>query len=181
MRDRLTLVLFAVLAVVVVVDNVWQVGIVTGLTQPFTRGANELVLSPEERDRIKRDQQRIADLASIQNALERFIADHDAPPIPESYGEMNAWHQFDTSTEGRFLPFLVPDYLTAVPLDPINQGTDPVDFGYYYTYYPGTSDWGPGEHGRYFYVLGTKLENGQSNRFLDHEVGYWIGRELGGA
>ena len=74
------------------------------------------------------------------------------------------------------MPFLTPNYLQSVPVDPINAGRDPVQYAYVYRYYTGDSDWGPGEYGKYFYVLGTYLENGQSGRFLDHEVGYWLGR-----
>lgn len=139
----------------------------------------EVTLTKAERERIDRDRQRIADLKRIQVALERYIADHGAPPPTTSYHEANSWLKFDTSTEGEFLPFLVPDFLPKVPVDPLNIGTKPVERGYFYYYYQGDSDWALEEEGKYFYILGTYLENGQSNAFLGHEVGYFLGRELG--
>lgn len=138
----------------------------------------EVTLTKEERERIERDRQRIADLKRIQAALERYIADHGTPPPTASYNEANSWLKFDTSTEGAFLPFLMPNYLPRVPVDPLNLGQNPVERGYFYYYYQGDSDWAPQEAGKHFYILGTYLENGQSNAFLGHEVGYFLGREL---
>lgn len=181
MRHSYILAIFCLLSLIVTIDNVWPAAAIVGrVGQPFVRFANELSLSPEERQRRARDQRRIDDLSAIQSALDRYITDHGRPPEPASYGEDNAWRPFDTSSEGDFLSFLVPDYLKRVPVDPINTGTDPGQYTYVYTYYDGTSRWGPNEIDRYFYVLGARLENGQGNRFLDHEVWYWLGREFEG-
>ncbi|QQG49796.1 MAG: hypothetical protein HZB70_03300 [Candidatus Berkelbacteria bacterium] len=137
------------------------------------------------KERTERDAKRLADLQRIQLALERYIKDHGEPPTPKSYQEQD-WLNYDTSTDGEFLRFLKPDYLLEVPRDPINEDTGKktkeegaeVKYGYFYAYFQGDSKWGEKERDKHFYVLGTFLESGQSQAFLNHEVGYFVGRVL---
>ncbi len=70
-----------------------------------------------------RDARRVADLHSIQTALELYYSDHNG--YPSSSG--NWWN----STSGTsWITGLVPTYIAAVPQDPVNVGS-PEQYYYY--------------------------------------------------
>lgn len=89
-------------------------------------------LEPARRVVNARDRQRLRDVASIQAALERYIATVGPLPRPQDYqegvGPSNFWENWwDVSTEdtngdgNHFLDFLVTSgVMTSVPVDPIN-------------------------------------------------------------
>lgn len=76
--------------------------------------------------RVKaRDARRISDLKQIRLALEFYFNDHNRYPIT------NGW-VFSTSVNGpRWITGLVPGYISAVPVDTINSGTEPWITGQY--------------------------------------------------
>ncbi|MCR4263837.1 MAG: prepilin-type N-terminal cleavage/methylation domain-containing protein [Candidatus Roizmanbacteria bacterium] len=92
-----------------------------------------------------RDQTRMADIARIQSALEKFRADHGEYPAEQAWcetsigscghncpctgGEVTGnWHPNSLGAK------LVPNYLVEIPVDPIN------DTGFYYYYEPVADD-----------------------------------------
>jgi hypothetical protein len=89
-------------------------------------------LTPETRRVSARDRQRVADIHTLQSALERYIAQYGALPRPGNYGEgygrgdfWEGWWDVssnDGNGDGRFfLDFLLErGVLSAVPLDPDN-------------------------------------------------------------
>ena len=89
-------------------------------------------LTPSARAARSRDRQRIADIHAVQQALERYIAEHGALPVPSAYGEQAGpptfWEDWwDVSTvdrngDGRFLlDFLsTSGLMPEVPVDPVN-------------------------------------------------------------
>src|SRR4051812_11841256 len=71
-----------------------------------------------------RDARRQSDMEQIYNALYSYYLDNGCLPTPSLtgcttgyVGELSGW---DYSSQGTFLTFLVPKYLPAVPLDPLN-------------------------------------------------------------
>jgi hypothetical protein len=136
-------------------------------------------LSPAQRAVRQRDQQRLADIETIQRALEAHITAHGGLPRPEDYGEQmgppNFWGGWwDVSSQdgdGDGIPFL--DFLVergvvlSVPIDPSNHPSeDGVPTGgsqYAYFVVPSGYDYEGGqceEHRGYStYLLGiTDLE-----------------------
>ena len=87
-----------------------------------------------------RDSRRISDIRQIHIALRQFHDDRGYLPTTASYGENNhgGW---DYSSQGDFLPFLVPNYLSNKLVDQKNDGTGDVFYGalggtgYSYAYY----------------------------------------------
>lgn len=168
--DILKISFFILILVVIILDNFFNFSISKSVNILFSK------TSRQKREKIKRDEKRIADLHLIQDALEKYIKDNGKPPKTGDYNEINSWQDFDTSTEGKFMTFLAPKYLKQIPVDPLNIGQKPVQHGYFYYYYTGNSQYGEKEKEKYFYILGTFLESGQSKAFLNHEVGYYLGR-----
>ena len=113
------------------------------------------------------DARRQADLNQIYTALQLYDKSHGYLPVTSSYGEANVGG-WDYSSEGQFLPFLQDEkYLSTVPVDPFNNGTDDVFYGgsgYAYAYYCY-----PCENSL---SLGAKLENGTILWKSDHETGF---------
>lgn len=110
-------------------------------------------LQPETRKRVKRDDQRIADIHQIKAALDEYVAKVGPLPTPEEYGEGTGpagfWQNYwdfssdDKNHDGKpFLDFLVDGgILPAVPVDPVNTspGDDPrVGKQYVYFLVPST-------------------------------------------
>jgi hypothetical protein len=93
----------------------------------------QLVLKVYLPDAKTRDLKRKSDLKIINDALKQYSRDHQG-----KYPVLT-----DTSKDGKFLEILVPKYLAAVPLDPLNPE-------YFYSYK--SND---GVH----YILSATLEN----------------------
>jgi hypothetical protein len=93
-------------------------------------------LRPERRQRVTRDEQRVADIRTIQKALEEHIARVGSLPTPMEYGEGSGppafWKDWwdvssrDKNGDGKpFLDFLVKaGILPSVPVDPVNEAPD---------------------------------------------------------
>lgn len=97
---------------------------------------------------LARDARRLADVAAIREAIERYHADRGVYPEPRRCASAGGW---DVSHDGGFLPELVAaGYLPEVPVDPI----DDEDFHYrYYRYGAGSFGCSGGAP---FYVLGIR-------------------------
>lgn len=142
-------------------------------------------LEPEVRRLRARDGRRVDDIARIQAALERYIAEAGRPAEPAAYGEgtgpASFWEDWwdlsavDQDGDGRpFMSFLVDDgILPDVPVDPINETDDQADprRGHQYIYYvtpPGYDYAGgscPAAEGRGTYMLAiTALETPAASR-----------------
>lgn len=75
-----------------------------------------------------RDSKRIADIRTIQKALDEYIQEYGAPPGPAAYGRSNVspgfwdgWWDLSTNTAGGgFMSFLVGKGIGKVPVDPLN-------------------------------------------------------------
>jgi type II secretion system protein G len=110
-----------------------------------------------------RDARRVADIKTVQDAIEQYLADKHAFPKPRANQAAGDW---DISNDGDFIPELVQaGYLREAPTDPINDDT----YHYRYFVYPqGTAGCdGAGE----FYVLGIKtFENAD---FAGKNPGYF--------
>lgn len=101
---------------------------------------------------VGRDTQRLEDMRTIQDAIERYHRDRGAYPPPSGDKDFGGW---DASCEDDFIPDLVrKGYLHAVPRDPLD------DERYHYRYFV----YEEGEYGCRglgpFYVLAlTRFEN----------------------
>ena len=103
-----------------------------------------IVLSSLSDARVRaRDARRIADMASIYDALVLYELDHGFAPVASSYDppDPNAGGlNYDVSHDGEFLRFLVDDgYLPQMILDPVNTVINPAtananNNGYFYSY-----------------------------------------------
>lgn len=78
-----------------------------------------------------RDIQRISDLRQIQNALQLYYVDHNGtyPLTSSTNNASNDWGPL-------FKAALVPTYISKLPVDPINDGSNPdVTLRYYYHFW----------------------------------------------
>ena len=125
-----------------------------------------------------RDRQRVADLRSLQQALEAFISKHRTLPSPADYGEGGGREGFwkgwwdlsavDGNGNGRpFMDFLIDrEVVERIPVDPLNRANsaDPLK-GEQYVYFvvPPHYDYRGGPCGaprRWHYLLAiTELES----------------------
>jgi hypothetical protein len=66
-------------------------------------------------------EQRLADLAQLRDAIDRYRVDHGTFPISADNG--SSWNGIGWSGDPeRWIPALVPDYLTSLPRDPRQDG-----------------------------------------------------------
>jgi prepilin-type N-terminal cleavage/methylation domain-containing protein len=83
--------------------------------------AGALVPRVTNRMALSRDLRRLADMRTLQEAIDKYCADRGHPPAAQenpSYGE------WDVSQDGDFIPELVASgYLRATPRDPLNDET----------------------------------------------------------
>ena len=98
-----------------------------------------IVLSSLSDARVRaRDARRIADMASIYDALVLYELDHGFAPVTNY--DINRVQNYDVSHDGEFLRFLVDDgYLPQMILDPVNTVINPAtananNNGYFYSY-----------------------------------------------
>lgn len=141
-------------------------------------------LEPASRAMRNRDRKRVADIHTIQEALETYITKYGPLPRPRDYGEgmgpVDFWQGWwdvsseDQNGDGRpFLDFLVTKGILAdVPLDPENRASpdgDPTrgrQYAYFvspfdYTYEGGTCE---ANAGYSTYLLGVTDLEGQDDR-----------------
>jgi general secretion pathway protein G len=131
------------------------------------------VLVPRVSDHMAsaRDARRLADVKSLQAAIEQFKMDKGHYPRADQSGSHGGW---DVTHDGQFISELVKKgYLEEPVADPTNDDT----FHYrYYVYNQGSS--GCGGDGR-FYVLGVR--NFESRDFSKKHKGFFrcSGRDWG--
>lgn len=138
-----------------------------------------------------RDAKRLSDMQQIYNALYSFYLDKGCLPIPQSSGcipsanypvetTAGAWDMSSITAAGtqgsHFLPFLATyNYLTQVPVDPVNNAAYPMlsnTFAYRYYCYPVGSG-NDGLHLGYFSeitgqeVIYSVVRTGQSGAWSD--------------
>jgi type II secretion system protein G len=100
-----------------------------------------------------RDAKRLADMDSIQNALELYYHDYGVYPNPECYGLPGIVLCTSILAPSNWISDLMPDYIKQIPNDPVNTGgTDPLS--YFYTRLPGSIE----DRQQYYYLM-TKLES----------------------
>jgi type II secretory pathway pseudopilin PulG len=96
-----------------------------------------------------RDTQRISDVSALRNALELYYLDYgEYPP--------NEWTNSAAASWNTFAQMLAP-YITAIPLDPINEAHAPLGQtnAFVYSYYSAETQTG---EGRGDYILVFRLE-----------------------
>lgn len=93
---------------------------------------SSIILSSVNTARMKaRDTRRIEDLKQIQNALELYRNDNNGmyPQAIASSFDNNSWVNLGN--------YLVPKYISKLPIDPINDAL--INKGYTYYYYSGST------------------------------------------
>jgi type II secretion system protein G len=110
-----------------------------------------------------RDAKRQLDLRQVKNALELYYLSAGAYPITTNTASFSTWNATTWAIavgdpSQNLYSALVPNYISALPADPINRETlpgnflgdnAPNDLGYYYQCLDGKN-----------YILGTNLEKG---------------------
>jgi type II secretory pathway pseudopilin PulG len=97
---------------------------------------------------LSRDLQRLTDMRVLQEAIDKYCADHGHPPAAEENASYGEW---DVSQDGDFIPELVAGgYLQSTPRDPLNDET----YNYrYFAYEKGACGCTSGAS---FWVLGIR-------------------------
>lgn len=123
-----------------------EILIVVSIIGLMTAGA---VLGFARQQAKSRDARRTSDIATINTALQSYIAVKIEPPLVTSYTayDPGGW-DYSSQTGGvnvnnpEFMTFLKTEgYMGSVPIDPINNGTGDVNFpslggkGYAYSYH----------------------------------------------
>jgi prepilin-type N-terminal cleavage/methylation domain-containing protein len=116
-----------------------------------------------ERSRIQsRDARRLADVREIFHALEIYYTNmEDYPPDCSDGGysggcdlssEPVTGVDVDSSADGDFVSFLMPNFIGTVPTDPINDA----EHNYFYATFV---EYPAGSGVTYSYLIGSRLEN----------------------
>lgn len=97
---------------------------------------SSIVLASLNTARAKaRDARRLADMRTIENALQMYYLQYGSVPVTSAYGEVDAG-TWDYSHEGGFMTFLqTSGILQQVPVDPLNNMVGDSASGYAYAYY----------------------------------------------
>ncbi len=83
--------------------------------------AGALVPRVTNRMALSRDMRRLGDMTVLQEAIDKYSADHGHPPVAQQNASYGEW---DVSQDGDFIPELVATgYLKETPRDPLNDET----------------------------------------------------------
>jgi general secretion pathway protein G len=116
-------------------------------------GAVLSIINPITLQQRSRDARRKADLEAIRQALELYRAENKQYPA-------GSWRYSTSGTS--WISELVPEYISQLPVDPVNNATRPwvrgnLSYGYY------SGGWGGATPGNE-YILVAQLEQGSGNQ-----------------
>lgn len=94
--------------------------------------ATLVIINVSNARKSARDTKRVADLKSIQTALEMYYEKHKAYPstipvgqtVAISWGTCSAYGSHGTSGDTGWIPGLAPEFIPVLPSDPKSKGND---------------------------------------------------------